>query len=240
MFVLFVFLLLFLFFFFFFFSSRRRHTRYIGDWSSDVCSSDLHRPHAVYRDERAGDLQRRCGGAAQRQYRRRGAQRRRQRRHRPERRAVRAHRHRRQELDAGAARDPDPGRHGEGAAGKELVPQILRLRGPRAVSEFRLAKLLASLQKLDPGVGSVAAGFWPFVEVAGARGAREAEVLERLLEYGPAPQPADGTLFLVVPRLGTVSPWSSKATDIARNCGLARVRRIERGTAYYGDSRRPG
>src|SRR5213078_4876601 len=48
-----------------------------------------------------------------------------------------------------------------------------------------------------------------------------------------------GTLFLVVPRLGTVSPWSSKATDIARNCGLARVRRIERGTAYYVDSSRP-
>ena len=116
------------------------------------------------------------------------------------------------------------------------MPQILRLRGPRAVSEFRLAKLLASLQKLDPGVGSVAAGFWHFVEVAGALGEREAKVLERLLEYGPAPQPGDGTLFLVVPRLGTVSPWSSKATDIARNCGLARVRRIERGTAYYVDS----
>src|SRR2546425_1031333 len=127
----------------------------------------------------------------------------------------------------------------EGAAGKELVPQILRLRGPRAVSEFRLAKLLASLQKLDPGVGSVAAGFWHFVEVEGALGEREAKVLERLLGYGPAPQPGDGTLFLVVPRLGTVSPWSSKATDIARNCGLARVRRIERGTAYYVDSSRP-
>ena len=119
------------------------------------------------------------------------------------------------------------------------MPQILRLRGPRAVSEFRLAKLLASLQKLDPGVGSVAAGFWHFVEVEGALGEREAKVLERLLEYGPAPQPADATLFLVVPRLGTVSPWSSKATDIARNCGLARVRRIERGTAYYVDSSRP-
>ena len=119
------------------------------------------------------------------------------------------------------------------------MPQILRLRGPRAVSEFRLAKLLASLQKLDPGVGSVAAGFWHFVEVEGALGERGAKVLERLLEYGPAPQPADATLFLVVPRLGTVSPWSSKATDIARNCGLARVRRIERGTAYYVDSSRP-
>ncbi|HKC31752.1 MAG TPA: phosphoribosylformylglycinamidine synthase, partial [Burkholderiales bacterium] len=119
------------------------------------------------------------------------------------------------------------------------MPQILRLRGPRAVSEFRLAKLLASLQKLDPGVRSVAAGFWHFVEVEGALGEREAKVLERLLEYGPAPEPAGGTLFLVVPRLGTVSPWSSKATDIARNCGLSRVRRIERGTAYHVASSRP-
>jgi len=118
------------------------------------------------------------------------------------------------------------------------VPQILRLRGPRAVSEFRLAKLLASLKKLDPGVRALAAGFWHFVELEGALGEGETNVLERLLEYGPVPEPASGTLFLVVPRLGTISPWSSKATDIARNCGLSRVRRIERGTAYHVESGR--
>jgi phosphoribosylformylglycinamidine synthase len=43
---------------------------------------------------------------------------------------------------------------------------------------------------------------------------------------------AEGQLFLVVPRIGTQSPWSSKATDIARNCGLSQVRRLERGIAY--------
>ena len=42
-----------------------------------------------------------------------------------------------------------------------------------------------------------------------------------------------GSLLLVTPRLGTISPWSSKATDIARNCGFAAVKRIERGTAYH-------
>src|SRR5687767_15830624 len=46
-------------------------------------------------------------------------------------------------------------------------------------------------------------------------------------------------VFLVVPRLGTLSPWSSKATDIAHNCGLAAVTRIERGTVYFTDSRSP-
>jgi phosphoribosylformylglycinamidine synthase len=62
----------------------------------------------------------------------------------------------------------------------------------------------------------------------------EAARLERVLSYGPdsAPVQASGELMLVVPRIGTISPWSSKATDIARHCGLAAVERIERGTAY--------
>ena len=124
------------------------------------------------------------------------------------------------------------------------MPQILQLRGPRAASEFRLAKLLAQLKKVDPAVQSVGAEFRHFVELE--RDLREVElgVLERLLEYGeragsPAPS-ARATLYLVVPRLGTLSPWSSKATDIAHNCGLAGVRRIERGIAYYVDSTKPG
>jgi phosphoribosylformylglycinamidine synthase len=120
------------------------------------------------------------------------------------------------------------------------VPDILKLRGPRALSEFRLAKLLASLKKVDPGVRSVAAGFWHFVETARPLGADERRLIERLLDYGPAAPAGEGTLHLVVPRLGTISPWSSKATDIATNCGLAAVTRIERGTAFYVDSRNPG
>jgi len=120
------------------------------------------------------------------------------------------------------------------------VPQILQLRGPRAASEFRLAKLLAALKKVDPGVRAVAAEFRHFVELDAPLGEKERALLERLLDYGERPGEGRGTLYLVVPRLGTLSPWSSKATDIAHNCGLAGVKRIERGTAYYVDSRAPG
>jgi phosphoribosylformylglycinamidine synthase len=112
------------------------------------------------------------------------------------------------------------------------VSPILQLRGSRALSEFRLAKLLASLQKADPGVRAVAAEFRHFVELEREPDAEARKLLERLLDYGERPADARGEAFLVVPRLGTISPWSSKATDIARNCGLAGVRRIERGTLY--------
>jgi len=117
------------------------------------------------------------------------------------------------------------------------VPHILRLRGPRARSEFRLAKLLAAIQKVDPAVRSIDAEFWHFVELDRAPG--DVRLLERLLDYGPPMPPSNATAHLVVPRLGTLSPWSSKATDIARNCGLAAVKRIERGTAFYVDSKSP-
>ena len=118
------------------------------------------------------------------------------------------------------------------------MPELLQLRGPQALSEFRLAKLAAALRNIDPAIRAVAAEYRHFVEVDGALAAPERRVLERLLDYGfpPAAPAPKGTLRLVVPRPGTLSPWSSKATDIARNCGLARVRRIERGVAYYVDS----
>jgi phosphoribosylformylglycinamidine synthase len=121
------------------------------------------------------------------------------------------------------------------------VPPVLQLRGPRAASEFRLAKLLASLKKIDPAVSSLAAEFRYFVETAGELGAAERRTLERLLDDGTPMLPAvKGERFLVVPRLGTLSPWSSKATDIARNCGLGAVKRIERGTVFYVDSNHSG
>jgi phosphoribosylformylglycinamidine synthase len=68
--------------------------------------------------------------------------------------------------------------------------------------------------------------------------ATELAVLERLLRYGPSlpDQIPVGQTLLVVPRPGTISPWSSKATDIAHNCGLAAVRRLERGTCWYLDA----
>jgi phosphoribosylformylglycinamidine synthase len=110
---------------------------------------------------------------------------------------------------------------------------IVRLRGARALSEFRLEKLLQALRKIDAGVRAVAAEHWYFAECEASLSAAEQSLLARLLEYGEERIEASGTMLLVVPRLGTVSPWSSKASDIAHNCGLAKVRRLERGTAYF-------
>ncbi|MEO8719037.1 MAG: hypothetical protein ABI423_12530 [Burkholderiales bacterium] len=112
---------------------------------------------------------------------------------------------------------------------------LLQFRGARALSDFRLDKLLAQLQRAQAGVRALTAEYRHFVELRSAPAPADEALLARLLAYGAppaAPQPG-ATLYLVVPRIGTVSPWSSKATDIARNCGLAGLGRIERGIAYY-------
>jgi len=114
------------------------------------------------------------------------------------------------------------------------MAEILKLRGSPALSAFRLEKLHARLAEIAPGARIVGADFWHFVETTQALAASESAVLAQLLTYGEAlqPAPAAGELILVVPRIGTISPWSSKATDIARQCGLPAVQRIERGIAY--------
>jgi phosphoribosylformylglycinamidine synthase len=111
---------------------------------------------------------------------------------------------------------------------------MLQIPGSPAFSAARLAKRLARVRAQNPGVRDLAAHLVHFVDSAAPLAADERRTLERLLRYGPrAPRvELDGTTFLVVPRLGTISPWSSKATDIARICGLTTVRRIERGIAY--------
>jgi phosphoribosylformylglycinamidine synthase len=88
---------------------------------------------------------------------------------------------------------------------------LLQFRGARALSDFRLAKLLAQLQSVLPEVRGVAAEHRHFVELDAAPAPADAALLERLLAYGPAPaDPGSGdTLYLVVPRIGTLSPWSS-------------------------------
>ncbi len=109
---------------------------------------------------------------------------------------------------------------------------LLNLPGRNALSAFRIEKLLASLQ--DTAIEGVSAGYCHFAELDRELNEAERATLESLLTYGSARATADasGTAFLVVPRPGTISPWSSKATDIARNCGLSVVRRIERGVLY--------
>ncbi|MDX5374073.1 MAG: phosphoribosylformylglycinamidine synthase [Pseudomonadaceae bacterium] len=112
---------------------------------------------------------------------------------------------------------------------------MLILRGAPALSAFRHGKLLSQLTAKVPAVTGLYAEFAHFAEVTGMLDASEEQVLARLLKYGPSvpvQEPA-GQLFLTIPRFGTISPWSSKATDIARNCGLAKIERLERGIAYY-------
>jgi len=112
---------------------------------------------------------------------------------------------------------------------------ILKLRGARALSEFRVAKLLPSLRSDHRGLRGIAAEFWHFAEVETPLSAHEEGILARLLDYGAplAGGHGGGGVLVVVPRIGTISPWSSKATDIARCCGLTKIRRIERGTVYH-------
>lgn len=112
--------------------------------------------------------------------------------------------------------------------------QLIRLRGSAALSPFRLEKLHAAAASVLPGV-RIAADFRHFIAAPRALDAAEHARLERLLTYGPkrAAVAEEGTLLLVVPRIGTISPWSSKATDIARHCGLEVIERIERGVAYW-------
>jgi phosphoribosylformylglycinamidine synthase len=120
---------------------------------------------------------------------------------------------------------------------------MLQIPGPPALSAFRLAKLLDRLQGVDSAVSGLEARFMHFADLAQPLSASEQSVLEQLLRYGPRrPEPPEGEggeCLWVVPRLGTISPWSSKATDIAQVCGLAVMRRIERGIAYRLHAPRP-
>ena len=117
-----------------------------------------------------------------------------------------------------------------------LARLTLEWPGAPALSAFRIAKLLSRLQALEPAVSALETRFVHFVALKRELTAAEREVLGRLLTYGPhlsASAVAGGETLLVVPREGTISPWSSKATDIAHVCGLEEaVERIERGILY--------
>ncbi|HEY0337276.1 MAG TPA: phosphoribosylformylglycinamidine synthase, partial [Burkholderiales bacterium] len=118
------------------------------------------------------------------------------------------------------------------------MSQLIRLRGRAALSSFRLNKLHLTVSPALPDV-QVTAEFWHFVQSRGTLERDELQGLERLLTYGPKSLPAQerGTLLLVVPRVGTISPWSSKATDIAQHCALEDIERIERGIAFWAAHR---
>ena len=114
------------------------------------------------------------------------------------------------------------------------------VRGAPALSGFRIKKLLARLREVNPAVDSVQSRYAHFIDVERELDAAETRTLESLLRYGPRDEATTGSAtyaLWVVPRPGTISPWASKATDIARVCGLGAVRRIERGIEYRIASR---
>ncbi len=111
---------------------------------------------------------------------------------------------------------------------------MLTLIGAPAFTPARLARRLEPLRSQNPGVTALSARFVHWVDVSGELSSEQARVLGKLLEYGPRflDHDVNGKNLWVAPRLGTISPWSSKATDIAKNCGLSSVRRIERGIRW--------
>ncbi len=118
---------------------------------------------------------------------------------------------------------------------------MLVLTGNQALSAFRLARLHEQLNRRVPGITRLQAEFRHFIDVTDQPSPDALAILDRLLHDGPptfANRPSSPTL-LVVPRPGTQSPWSSKATDICHQCGLTRIRRIERGVAWFLDSEAP-
>ena len=105
-----------------------------------------------------------------------------------------------------------------------------------ALSDFRAQQLVSKLQLIDSKITGISGRFVHLVATDHPLTPEEKAQLAALLSYGEPCKPQTGkksedAVFIVSPRLGTVSPWASKATDIARNCGLA-VKRIERITEY--------
>jgi len=115
---------------------------------------------------------------------------------------------------------------------------MLRLRGSQAYSDFRIQKLLTAIQAQYPRVSAIDAEFQHLVKLhdeAHALNDDQEAKLARLLTYGPAMNSVEhqGQRLYVLPRFGTISPWSTKASDILARCGILSVQRVERGVAFY-------
>ncbi|MCA1925341.1 MAG: phosphoribosylformylglycinamidine synthase [Thiobacillus sp.] len=115
------------------------------------------------------------------------------------------------------------------------MSRIVLRPGAAALSAFRIAKIRQQAAALGVTLGRVDARFWHFLEVDGVLDAAADNQIDAALAYGAAsemPASQEAVQVVVTPRPGTISPWSSKATDILRNSGLAQLKRIERGVAY--------
>ena len=113
-----------------------------------------------------------------------------------------------------------------------MTLHISYFEGGNALSDFRIQQLLPRLAQISPNIDGLSARFVHLVATDAPLQGDQQQTLAALLAYGqPYSGPADGPVIVVSPRLGTVSPWASKATDIAHNCGLA-LKRVERITEY--------
>ena len=114
---------------------------------------------------------------------------------------------------------------------------VLPLRGVAALSDFRIEKLLQKAAAAGLPEAELSSEFWYFVSSESALNNETVTKLQALLaaeSVEKTPEAANGLyLFLITPRIGTISPWASKATDIAHNCGLGEIERIERGMAVW-------
>lgn len=112
---------------------------------------------------------------------------------------------------------------------------LLSLQGGVALSAFRIQKILSSLRDSAPDISGLSAEFLHFIWTSSPLSDDEKTVLANVLDYGAKTEAAAcgaGTMLLVTPRIGTISPWASRATDIVKHCGLPNVLRVERGVVF--------
>jgi len=110
---------------------------------------------------------------------------------------------------------------------------MLKISGTSALSTFRIKKLLQDIQTLEPTITAIAAKYIHFVDTQSSLNSEQSEILNKILVYGSEQaETLQGTQCWVTPRAGTISPWSSKATEIAKRCGLESLNRIERGVEF--------
>ncbi|RLA22809.1 MAG: phosphoribosylformylglycinamidine synthase, partial [Gammaproteobacteria bacterium] len=111
---------------------------------------------------------------------------------------------------------------------------MLKIPGTSALSKFRIQKLLVDLQAIESSITLISARYMHFIDVDNELSTEAKHILHKLLAYGSGAESTEqqqGMSYLTIPRPGTISPWSSKATEIAQRCGL-NVERLERGVEY--------
>ena len=92
------------------------------------------------------------------------------------------------------------------------MPEVIFLEGRQALSKFRLDKLLNEVQTVDSKISDIKAVFWHFIELNKPLSSDDSNKLARILTYGAQDPKSENKKpdFLVVPRLGSISPWSTK------------------------------